>query len=1000
MNQNRCCKFKNPTFAKVCLLGLLISGQCAKVSSQEYFQQEVNYTIQVTLNDKIHELTAFESIKYINNSPDTLGFLYFHLWPNAYSDNQTDLARQLMLIRGKEKLFDDPALKGSIDSLDFKVDDLQVQWNLLPGQQDICQLWLNQPLLPGDTLQITTPFRVKIPKGVTSRLGHIGESYQISQWYPKPAVYDKNGWHPMPYLDQGEFYSEFGHFDVSITLPENYTVGATGNLQNQDELNRLNRLAADTSWKNDLERKEAHVPASSQQMKTLCYTQGQIHDFAWFADKRFHVQKSNVRLSQSGREVTTWTLFTDEQANLWQHAITYVNNAISRFSHLIGDYPYDQFTAVQSVLNAGAGMEYPGVTVIGLADDPYSLDEVITHEILHSWFYSALGSNERRYPFMDEGITSSYTSRYMNERYPDKKLWEVSLKNQRQARFFHLEKLPVQRIQELEWLIAGRSNLEQPINLAAPDFTPMNYGIILYNKSAMGFDYLRGYLGDSLFEASMQDYFHRWKSRHPQPQDLQRVFESHTGKDLNWFFNDFLATTKRLDYKVLRLENQQVLVQNKGELESPLLIAGMAGDSIRFERWVEGFEGQQWIALPKGNYSEIRIDPGHITPELFRLNNNIRMEGLFPRADPVTTQLLFTLENSDKRTVMYIPAINWNRENGLMVGMVFHNGFLISKPVEYFFMPLYGFSDPGLAGFGRISYNITPFEHFIRLATISVEGAKFGAPGNQDYHKIKTGLNLSFRNQHLNHPFHHQASAYYTTASDLFQINRLEKAKMTSYLQFGYQLERRTLINPLRLLASLEAHHAYQKTSLEINYQHSYIGKNQGLDIRLFAGTMLKNTSPVPFYGLSASGRSGREEYLYQGTFPNRFSIFPNGFWSRQMSMTEGGLVSPLNDRLGYSRWLVSTSFTSNLPGKAGGFPIKPFVNLLLNDHGLDEQHPSALFFEAGWKAGIWNLFEVYIPLLVSGNIASLNKPIKSRMRFVLRIDLLNQFRLKQGAAH
>ena len=1000
MNQNEFCKLMIKILRQVLLTSLMLTGLCSEVSAQGVFQQEVNYKIQVTLNDKRNELNAFEEIQYINKSTDTLHFIYFHLWPNGYSNNNTALARQLLRSKGKEKLFKDPQLKGAIDSLDFKVDDSQIQWHLLPGQPDICQLLLNKPLYPGDTLHITTPFHVKIPKGVTSRLGHIGESYQISQWYPKPAVYDKDGWHQMQYLDQGEFYSEFGNFDVSITLPSNYTVGATGNLQNERETERLNQLAADTNWENYKGTKETYFPPSSQQMKTLRYTQGQVHDFAWFADKRFHVLKGSVKLPESGREVTTWVMFTDQQANLWEHAIPYLNNAISYCSKLIGDYPYNSFTAVQSTLNAGVGMEYPGITVIGLTDNAYSLHEVITHEIVHSWFYSALGSNERRYPYLDESITSAYTARYMNEQYPGKKLWDIYLKKIKQAMFFHIENMPAKRIEELEWLIAARANLEQPINLAASDYTMMNYDIMLYNKAATGFNYLKQYLGDSLFDASMQDYHRKWKFRHPQPEDLESSFESHTDKDLRWFFNDFIGTTKRLDYKVVRLENQQLLVQNKGELVSPLVIAGMIGDSICFEKWFDGFEGQKWIELPEGNYSEIKIDPRHIMPELFRLNNNIRKKGLFPKSDPLHTQLLFTIDDPDKRTLMYIPALNWNKENGLMIGMVFHNGFLISKPVEYFLMPFYSFNNSRLAGFGRISYNITPYQQFIRLATLSVEATKFGAQGNQDYHKIKAGLNLSFRNKKLNNPFQHQASVYYTAASDLFQIELSEKAKMNSYVQFGYQLEKKILINPFNVLASLEAHNTYQKTSVEFNYKYSYFGKNQGLDIRLFAGTMLKNTSAVPFYAFSASGRSGREDYLYQGNYPNRFGVFPTSFWSRQMSISEGGLVSPLNDRLGFSRWLVSATLTSNLPGKAGRVAIKPFVNFLLNDHAVDQEHNSPFFFETGLKTGIWNFFEIYVPLLVSGNIESITGSFKNRIRFVFKLDAFNQFKFKQEVAN
>ena len=248
------------TLSTPLLISLILVGSSYKASSQEYFQQKVNYRIAVTLNDKLHELNAFETIEYINNSPDTLRFLYFHLWPNGYLNNNTELARQLLSLKGKARLFKDPELKGYIDSLEFKVDDQSVHWNLLSNQSDICQIWLKKSLKPGDTIKIETPFHVKIPKGVTSRLGHIGESYQISQWYPKPAVYDKSGWHQMSNQDQGEFYSEFGSFDVSITLPANYIVGATGNLQNKKEAEMLGMLAADTSWISTLTSEKVDFP--------------------------------------------------------------------------------------------------------------------------------------------------------------------------------------------------------------------------------------------------------------------------------------------------------------------------------------------------------------------------------------------------------------------------------------------------------------------------------------------------------------------------------------------------------------------------------------------------------------------------------------------------------------------------------------------------------------------------------------------------------------------
>jgi len=293
-------------------------------------------------------------------------------------------------------------------------------------------------------------------------------------------------------------------------------------------------------------------------------------------------------------------------------------------------------------------------------------------------------------------------------------------------------------------------------------------------------------------------------------------------------------------------------------------------------------------------------------------------------------------------------------------------------------MPFYAFGNSSLAGFGKISYNITPYDQFIRLAAISLEGTQFGAPGNQNYHKVKVGSDLYFRTNKLINPITQKVSGNYIAASDLFQIELQKKAKMSSYLQVGYQLERAGIINPFRLLTSFESGPSFLKTSVEFNYRLSYSGKNNGLDIRLFAGTMLKDNPDFPFYSLSASGRGGREQYLFQGTYPDRFSVFPSSFWSRQMTLSEGGLVSPVNEILGYSRWLISLSLTSNLPGKVRRMPVKPFVNLLVNDHGTGTGHDSPFFCEAGLKAGIWNFFEISIPLLISGNIDSITGSFKT----------------------
>lgn len=976
-------RFNINLIIKIFLIFLLVLPRLSPLSGQEnYFQQEVNFTINVTLDDQRHLLKASETIQYINNSPDNLDFIYFHLWPNAYSGNNTDLAKQIFRTGGKQKLFNDPRKRGWIDSLNFSVNNIPVNYEELPGQPDICLVRLPEKLPPGDTILITTPFMVKFPEGNISRMGFNNGAYQVSQWYPKPAVYDKNGWHPMPYLDQGEYYSEFGRFDVFITLNHDFVVGASGDLVTGSEIEWLENSASE--WR------DLSVHTQPGLKKTLHFHGENIHDFAWVADKRFRVVTSKLILPQSGREITIRVMYTPNiQALRWEYAPEYVNRAILRFSEWIGDYPYNTFTAVQTSLAAGSGMEYPGMTIIGDAEDDYSLDEVLAHEICHNWFYSALATDERRYPFMDEGLTTAFEERYMNLYHHGKKMWELYFKNPRTARFLKIDKLPVQSLSEIQWLISARDNLEQPLDLPAGEYTDRNYGDLVYFKAAKGFNYLRAFLGDSIFDSIMRDYYSEWGNRHPAPEDLENVFKHHTAGDLSWFFDDFISETKRYDYKLTRLRGDSLLVKNKGEMNSPVSVSGLKDDSAAFTAWHEGFSGKKWIGIPDNNFDEIKLNASHIVPELSYTNNNIKTSGLFRKSDPMTPQLMVSVEDPERRTWMLIPLLNWNRADGFMAGMALNNGAMLPKPVEYVIMPFYTFRDPGLSGKGRVSLNFIPYNCIIRKLTVSLEGAHFGATQFNDYQTIRPGLDIWFRNRNMISTESQRVFWRFISATDIEEIDTDVDAGTREFLQFGYSFERSSMVNPFDLVAALETGDSYCKASLEFNYRISYNTGNRGVDARLFAGAMIKTNPGSPLYSFAPSGRSGRELYLYQGDFPDRFSGFSENFWSRQMELSEGAIVSHVNDTTGYSSSILSFSLSGNLPGVAGRIPVKPFANLV---YAADVAKP--VFFETGIKAGIWGFLEVHLPLLVTENISSVRSKIKERIRFTLNLNQVLKFRM------
>jgi len=216
---------------------LLASGLLPAAHAQAYWQQQVDVKIDASLDDKKHAIKGFETIDYTNNSPDKLEFIWFHLWPNAYKDTTTAFARQVMADKDGAQRLAAITDKGFIDSLQFTAGGQRLKTAPHPQYIDIVKVYLPQPLESGKKITITTPFYTKLAT-YNSRSGHDGQSYMVCQWYPKPAVYDKQGWHEMPYLDQGEFYSDFGNYEVSVTTPSAYIIGATGVLQNS------------TNWRN------------------------------------------------------------------------------------------------------------------------------------------------------------------------------------------------------------------------------------------------------------------------------------------------------------------------------------------------------------------------------------------------------------------------------------------------------------------------------------------------------------------------------------------------------------------------------------------------------------------------------------------------------------------------------------------------------------------------------------------------------------------------------
>ena len=490
-----------------------------------YWQQKVDYTIEVTLHDTVHTLDGHVAIHYQNNSPDTLYFLWIHLWPNAYKNDRTAYSEQSLLEGDLSFYFSKPDAKGYINRVNFTADGRLAQMEDHPQHIDISRLLLPEPLAPGKSVLLESAFHIQLPK-LFSRSGYEGSFHAVTQWFPKVAMYDRHGWHEMPYLSAGEYYSNFGDYTVSITLPENYLVAATGRLENEAEKAWMKKQVpqgiAETDFATRVKsmgRKNAipEIPASSANFKTLVYRAENVIDFAWFADKQFAVKFDT--LAVENRIIELWNFQRPQDYETWESTMLYTKQAVQFFSRELGPYPYPQVSVVTSP-DEGGGMEYPMVTTLN-APDAYSLDLVIAHEIGHNWLQSILATNERQHGWMDEGMNTYFEQKYIREyggvHGEPGKLFGMPLVDAAESL--------------LEYLEGARK--ARPIEVTPYSSFPYPYFSSIYPRAGRLFKFWEQEYGPEKMSSLFTDYYESWKFRHPQPGDFHQLAKEHLNNELN-----------------------------------------------------------------------------------------------------------------------------------------------------------------------------------------------------------------------------------------------------------------------------------------------------------------------------------------------------------------------------------------------------------------------------------------------------------------------------------
>ncbi len=601
---------------------LLVCGTFYLAAQSDRWQQRAVYKMEIDFDVKTHQFTGTQNLIYINNSPDHLDRVFYHLYFNAFQpgsmmDNRsrfiTDpdgrVANRITTLKDKEM--------GYHKILSLRQNGLPVKYEVVGT---ILEVELNEPIAPGSSAVFDMEFESQTPIQIrrSGRDNSEGIDYSMAQSYPKMCEYDYQGWHANPYVGR-EFYGIWGDFDVKLTIDRNYTVAASGYLQNAEEIGH------------------GYAEEGSDQSDKLTwhFVAPNVHDFLWAAD-RDYTHDQLVRAD--GTVLQFFYQKNDRTEENWAMLPKIMDRAFDFINEHYGQYPYRKYAFIQG---GDGGMEYPMATLITGERSLGSLVGVSVHELMHSWYQMILGSNESLYAWMDEGFTSYASNEVMN--FLRK---EGLLPGQNPTANPH-------RGSYQGYMGFSRYGLEEPLSTHADHFTTNSaYGVGSYSKGAVFLHQLEYIVGESTFDKGLLNYFNTWKFKHPNDNDVIRVFEKESGLELDWYREYFVNTTHTIDYGIEEVaaegdQKTKVSLIKKGVMPMPvdLVVTYQDGSKEVFNIALRIMRGnkkkeddsakftlaEDWpwtnprydliIDHPLSDIKEIQIDPTMRMADLDRENN-------------------------------------------------------------------------------------------------------------------------------------------------------------------------------------------------------------------------------------------------------------------------------------------------------------------------------------------------------------------------------------------
>ncbi|MCF6168819.1 M1 family metallopeptidase [Lutibacter sp.] len=609
---------------KVLIFLLSISSIITSAQNNtSYWQQKVDYKMDVDIDVENYQYKGTQKLVYTNNSPDVLEKVFYHLYYNAFQPDSEMDARLQEIIDPDRRMVNNIGTKenpkyesriaklkpneiGYLKVLSLTQNNIKVKYNVIGT---VLEVILNKPINPGEKVTFDMNFEGQLPVHIrrAGRNNKDGVALSMAQWYPKMAEYDFEGWHADAYIAR-EFHGVWGNFDVTIHIDRTYTIGGTGYLQNPQEIGH------------GYEDKTQKLKVAKGEKLTWHFSAPNVHDFTWAADPNYI---HDILKMDNG--VTLHFLYKNDKkyTKAWKEIQLFTEKAMEYYNKNVGEYPWKQYSVIQG---GDGGMEYSMCTLVGGGETFNSIAGTVFHELAHEWFQQVLATNESEHSWMDEGFTS-----YISSMASDKILREgdgkPSAKNY--GGYFY----------------SVKSGIQEPLTTHADRFnTNAAFSIGSYTKGSMFLTQLNYIIGEQNVKKVLKKYFNDFKFKHPTPNDIKRVAEKVSGIQLGWFLNEWVETTHTIDYAIAKVENKNITLARVGKMPMPIdvTVTYIDGSHENFNIPLRMMLGKKptnatilkdWAwAYPTYTFTTskeiktVEIDPSQLMADIDRSNNKFEKE--------------------------------------------------------------------------------------------------------------------------------------------------------------------------------------------------------------------------------------------------------------------------------------------------------------------------------------------------------------------------------------